>query len=326
MAKSGRLVLLADTLLALYRNMARIRAVEKRLVQSFQEGLISGDCHSSMGQEGVATGICQHLRANDLLFSPHRGHGHAIGKGMPLTQLFGELYGRVTGCCQGKGGGRNLLSQEIGLLGSSGLLGATITEAVGAGIAIQLERSDRVVVAFFGDGAALHGRFHEGINLAAHWKLPIIFVCENNLYADQTKFEDLTAQSRVSLRGRAYGLHGIDVDGNDVTAVYEEAYEAVRIARVGDGPSLIECRTYRARPFVEGLEEKPARPLPERDEWLGNDPIVKFASKLLDADHASAAEVAAVEKEVVQEVLQAHRDAVEAPFPNSNSAETAAAE
>jgi 2-oxoisovalerate dehydrogenase E1 component len=300
--------------------MAQIRAVEKRLVQSYQEGLIPGDCHSSLGQEAVATGICQHLRSNDLLFSPHRGHGHALGKGMPLAQLFGELYGRVTGCCQGKGGGRNLLSREIGLLGSSGLLGATITESVGAGIAIQLEKSDRVAVAFFGDGAALHGRFHEGVNLAVHWKLPILFVCENNLYSDQTKFEDLTAQTRVSLRGRAYGLHGVNVDGNDVMAIYEEAHEAVRSARAGDGPSLIECRTYRARPFVEGMEEKPARPPQERDEWLANDPIVNLAKKMLEAGHASGSDVAAVEEQVVQEVLQAHYRAKEAPFPKSESA------
>lgn len=315
MAKAARLVLLADTLLALYRQMARIRAAEKRLVQSFQEGLVHGDCHSSLGQEAVATGICQHLRPDDLVFTSHRGHGQAICKGLPLEQLFGELYGRVTGCCQGRGGGRNLLSREIGLLGSGGLIGASITEAVGAGLALQQQKSDRIVVAFFGEGAVLHGRFHEGLNLAGVWKLPVIFVCENNQYVDQSKFEDLTAQARISVRGRAYGIRAADVDGNDVTSVYEEANEAIRLARSQDGPSLIECQTYRARSFVEGIEEKPPRPTEEKEKWLANDPIVNLGRKMLESGFASKPDFAAIERETVQEVLRAHSEAKSAAFP-----------
>jgi TPP-dependent pyruvate/acetoin dehydrogenase alpha subunit len=315
MAKAARLVLLADTLLALYRQMARIRAAEKRLVQSFQEGLVHGDCHSSLGQEAVATGICQHLRPDDLVFTSHRGHGQAICKGLPLEQLFGELYGRVIGCCQGRGGGRNLLSREIGLLGSGGLIGASITEAVGAGLALQQQKSDRIVVAFFGEGAVLHGRFHEGLNLACVWKLPVIFVCENNQYVDQSKFEDLTAQARISVRGRAYGIRAADVDGNDVTSVYEEANEAIRLARSQDGPSLIECQTYRARSFVEGIEEKPPRPTEEKEKWLANDPIVNLGRKMLESGFASKPDFAAIERETVQEVLRAHSEAKSAAFP-----------
>jgi TPP-dependent pyruvate/acetoin dehydrogenase alpha subunit len=314
MAKA-RLVLLADTLLALFRQMAQVRAAEKRLVQSYQDGLIAGDCHSSLGQEAVATGICAHLRKNDLLFSPHRGHGHALCKGLKLEQLFGELYGRSTGCCRGRGGGRNLLSAKYGLLGSGGLHGASITEAVGAALALKQGKSERIAVAFFGEGAVLHGRFHEGANLAANWNLPMVLVCENNVYVDQSRFEDLTAQSRIAIRGRAYGIRVADVDGNDVTAVYEEAHEAVRLARLGEGPTLLECRTYRARPFVEGVEEKPSRPEGEREEWLANDPIVSLVRRILDSEFATREDLSKIEKQVVQEVLLAHSRAKEAPFP-----------
>lgn len=315
MAKAARLVLLADTLLALYRQMARVRAAEKRLVQSYQEGLIHGDCHSSLGQEAVATGVCQHLRPDDLLFTSHRCHGLAIGKGMPLEQLFGELYGRTTGCCGGRGGARNLLSPGIGLMGGGGLLGASITEAVGAAMAIQQEGSDRIAVAFFGEGAVLHARFHEGLNYACAHDLPVVFVCENNQYVDQTRYEDLTAQTRISVKGRAYGIRASDINGNDVTAIYEETHEAIRLARAQEGPSLIECATYRARPFVEGVEDKPPRPTAERDEWLADDPIVNLARRLWESDFASKEDLAELERNVVQEVLDAHEHAKDAPFP-----------
>jgi TPP-dependent pyruvate/acetoin dehydrogenase alpha subunit len=195
------------------------------------------------------------------------------------------------------------------------MVGTAITEAVGAGLAVEHAQTDQIVVAFFGEGAVLHGRFHEGLNLAGLWKLPIVFVCENNEYIDQTKFDALTSQPRIALRARACGVRAAEVDGNDVTSIYEEAHEAIRIARSHDGPSLIECRTYRARPFVEGVEEKPPRPSEEKDEWLANDPIVNLGRKMLDSEFATKRDFGKVERETVQEVMKAHNAAKDASFP-----------
>jgi 2-oxoisovalerate dehydrogenase E1 component len=199
--------------------MRLIRLCEECLVRSHQRGLIPGACHTYVGQEAVAVGVCAHLRPDDVLFSTHRGHGHALAKGLDPRQLIAELYGRQTGCSRGRGGSMHLFAPEIGLLGTSGIVGPCILQAAGAGYSFKLLKTQRVAVAFFGDGAVNNGAFHEGLNLASIWRLPVVFVCENNQYATEIAFADAAGNPSVAARGIAYGLPGIALDGNDVLAV-----------------------------------------------------------------------------------------------------------
>src|SRR5438093_1890230 len=233
--------------LRLYRRMQLIRQCEEQLAKSHQRGLIHGACHTYVGQEAVAVGVCAHLRLEDVVFSTHRGHGHALAKGLPPRELIAELYGRATGCSRGRGGSMHLFAPEIGLMGTSGIVGPCILQAAGAGYSFKLLKSDRVAVAFFGDGAVNNGAFHEGLNMAAIWKLPVLFVCENNQFATEGPFAYAAGNPSVASRGAAYGIPGIEVDGNDVFAVHHAAGEALQRARAGDGPTLLECQTYRTR-------------------------------------------------------------------------------
>src|SRR5262245_37458812 len=212
-----------SSLLGLYRQMVVIRLCEERLVKSHQKGLIHGACHTCVGQEAIPVGVCTHLSPEDVIFSTHRGHGHALAKGLPPRELIAELYGRVTGCSRGRGGSMHLFAPEIGLMGTSGIVGAGILQAAGAGYSFKLLRTDRVAVAFFGDGAVNNGAFHEGLNLAGIWKLPVLFICENNQFATEIPFGSTTGNPSVASRGAAYGLPGYEVDGNDVIAIYELA-------------------------------------------------------------------------------------------------------
>src|SRR5205823_7927028 len=203
------------------------------------------------GQEAVAAGVCAHLRPADAVFSTHRGHGHALAKGVPPVQLVAELYGRSTGCSHGRGGSMHLFAPEVGLMGTSGIVGPCILQAAGAGYSFKLLGNGRVAVAFFGDGAVNNGAFHEGLNMASIWKLPVLFVCENNEFATEVPFHYASGNPGVAGRAATYGLHGAEVDGNDVLAVSETAREAVGRARGGGGATLIECKTYRTRPHAE---------------------------------------------------------------------------
>src|SRR3954468_6336643 len=230
--------------------MALIRACEEQLARSHQRGLIHGACHTYVGQEAIAVGVCAHLRPEDVVFSTHRGHGHALAKGVPPLQLIAELYGRANGCSRGRGGSMHLFSPEVGMMGTSGIVGPCILQAAGAGYSFRLLKTERVAVAFFGDGAVNNGAFHEGLNLASIWKLPVLFVCENNQFATEVPFAYAAGNPSVADRGATYGMPGIAVDGNDLLAVQRIAGEAVRRARVGDGPTLLECRTYRTRPHA----------------------------------------------------------------------------
>src|SRR5437763_9289550 len=230
-------------LLGLYRTMQLIRRCEEQLARSHQRGLIHGACHTYVGQEAVAAGVCAHLRADDAVFSTHRGHGHALAKGVPPVQLIAELYGRSAGCSCGRGGSMHLFAPEVGLMGTSGIVGPSILQAAGAGYSFRLLKTDRVAVAFFGDGAVNNGAFHEGLNLASIWKLPVLFVCENNQFATEVPFRYAAGNPDVASRGAMYGMPGVEVDGNDVYAVRAAAGEAVRRARAGGGATLPACRT-----------------------------------------------------------------------------------
>jgi 2-oxoisovalerate dehydrogenase E1 component len=305
--------------LALYRGMIVIRRTEEALAKAHAAGLIQGACHTYVGEEAVATGVGAHLRPDDTVLSTHRGHGHALAKGVPPRELMAELFGRVTGCSRGRGGSMHLFAPEIGLLGTSGIVGPSILMATGAGYTFRLLGSDRMSVAFFGDGAANNGAFHEGLNLAAIWRLPVLFVCENNLYATEVPFETVAGNPDVAARGAAYGLPSARLDGNDVYAVHEAAGEAVRRARRGDGPTLLECLTYRTRAHSEGMRDAGYRTRDEVDHWKARCPIVRWRGRLLDTGVAAPADLDRIDREVGALVAEAAEFAEASPWPDPAS-------
>ena len=241
------------TLAKLLRTMLTIRLTEEELARCHQRGLIHGACHTYVGQEAIATGVCANLDIKDSVFSTHRGHGHALAKGMPPAELMAELFGRSTGCSRGRGGSMHIFSPEIGMMGTSGIVGPCILQACGGGYSSKILGNKTVGVAFFGDGAVNNGAFHEGLNMAAIWKLPVLFICENNQFATEVPFSYSSGIPDVGRRAANYGIPGFEVDGNDVLAVHQAALEAVTRAKAGLGPTLIECKTYRTRAHAEGM-------------------------------------------------------------------------
>jgi 2-oxoisovalerate dehydrogenase E1 component len=306
--------------LALYRQMLMIRRTEEQLAKSYQAGMIPGACHTYIGEEAVATGVCAHLRHDDAVFSTHRGHGHALAKGVPPRELIAELYGRETGCSRGRGGSMHLFSPEVGMMGTSGIVGPCILQATGAGYSFKLLGTDRVGVAFFGDGAVNNGAFHEGVNLASIWGLPTIFVCENNMYATEIAFSYATRNTEVAERAATYKLPSVAVDGNDVLAVYAAAGEAVQRARSGGGPSFIECKTYRTRPHAEGMRDAGYRTVEEIDAWKARDPISMLQNRALGSGLVTAAEFEAIDAEIKALVEDAAEFAKNSPYPDPASA------
>jgi 2-oxoisovalerate dehydrogenase E1 component len=297
-----------------------IRRCEEQLARSHQRGLVHGACHTYVGQEAVAAGVCAHLRREDVVFSTHRGHGHALAKGVPPLQLIAELYGRAEGCSRGRGGSMHLFAPEVGLMGTSGIVGPCILQAAGAGYSFKLLKTDRVAVAFFGDGAVNNGAFHEGLNMAGIWKLPVLFVCENNQFATEVPFQDAAGNPTVAARGAAYGFVGVEVDGNDVLAVHQAAGEAVTRARHGGGPALLECKTYRTRPHAEGMGDFTYRSREQVEEWKTRCPILRFRQGILEEKAATAAELEAIDKEVADLTEKAHQFAEESPWPDPKTA------
>jgi 2-oxoisovalerate dehydrogenase E1 component len=302
--------------LALYRQMLVTRRCEEQLAKSYANGLIPGACHTYVGEEAVATGVCAHLRPIDAVFSTHRGHGHALAKGVPPREVIAELYGRATGCSRGRGGSMHLFAPEVGMMGTSGIVGPCILQATGAGYSFKLRGMDSVGVAFFGDGAVNNGAFHEGLNLAAIWDLPVVFVCENNMYATEVPFAYATRNTNVAERAKTYGIAAVAVDGNDVLAVYEAAGQAVQWARSGGGPSLIECRTYRTRPHAEGMRDGGYRTLEEIDAWKQRDPILLLRGRMLDEGIAVEDDFEHIETEVRALIEEAHQFAIASPYPD----------
>src|SRR4051794_18227077 len=294
-----------DQLLGLYRQMLLIRHCEEQLAKSHQRGLIHGACHTYVGQEAIAVGVGAHLRPDDAVFSTHRGHGHALTKGVAPTELMAELYGRATGCSRGRGGSMHLFAPEVGLMGTSGIVAACILQAAGAGYSFHLLKSDRLAVAFFGDGAVNNGAFHEGLNLAGIWKLPVLFVCENNQYATEVPFQYAAGNPDVAGRAVFYGMPGLALDGNDVQAVHAAAAEAVRRARAGEGPTLLECRTYRTRPHAEGMGDFTYRTREEVEQWKTRCPIQRLRGALVEQKLATDAELDALDESVAAAVAEA---------------------
>jgi len=311
----------SERLLALYRMMVLIRRTEEQLARAHQMGLVPGPCHTYVGEEAIATGVCANLRADDVVFSTHRGHGHALAKGVSPRAVAAELFGKATGCSQGRGGSMHLFAPEIGLMGTSGIVGPSILQGAGAGYSFKLLGSDQVSVAFFGDGAVSNGAFHEGLNLAAIWDLPVVFVCEDNMYATEVAFRDATRVQDVARRASvSYDMASVSVDGNDVMAVYQAAEEAVSRARAGQGPSLIDCKTYRTRPHAEGMRDGGYRTAEEMESWKARDPIAAHAAWLIDKGRAKAGELEAIEAEIKATVDDAIEFARSSPFPEPATA------
>jgi 2-oxoisovalerate dehydrogenase E1 component len=316
MSKEQSVTTDADFLLHLYRSMLSIRRCEEAFVRAHPMGLIPGACHTSIGEEAVAAGVCGALRKDDAVFSTHRGHGHAVAKGVPIREIIAELFGRSTGCSGGRGGSMHLFKPEVGLMGTSGIVGPCILQATGAGYAFKLLRTDRVGVAFFGDGAAQNGAFHEGLNQATIWDLPVLFVCENNLYATEVPLAAATRNPDIASRAAAYGLPGVAVDGNDVLAVDGAAREAVARARAGRGPTLLECRTYRTRAHAEGMRDDGYRTREEVEGWKARDPIGRLAATILEKGAATRQDLEAIEARVRSEVEEAFEFAKASPWPD----------
>jgi 2-oxoisovalerate dehydrogenase E1 component len=311
-----------EALLGLYRTMQLIRRCEEELARAHQRGLVHGACHTYVGQEAIAAGVCAHLRPDDPVFSTHRGHGHALGKGMNPRALIAELFGRDTGCSRGRGGSMHLFAPEIGLMGTSGIVGPCILQAAGAGYSAKLKGTDGVAVAFFGDGAVNNGAFHEGLDLASIWKLPVLFVCENNQFATEVAFAYAAGNPEVGSRGPAYGMPGVTVDGNDALAVWAAAREAAARARSGDGPTLLECRTYRTRAHAEGMGDFTYRTRDDVEAWKLRCPIKSLRNRLVSEGHATAADLDAIDAETAALVAEASRTAESDPWPSAASATT----
>ena len=289
-----------ETILNLYRTMQIIRQTEEELARCHQRGLIHGACHTYVGQEAIATGVCVHLSQEDPIFSTHRGHGHALAKGMPPRELIAELFGRETGCSRGRGGSMHLFSPEIGMMGTSGIVGPCLLQACGGGYSSKILKNGTVAAAFFGDGAVNNGAFHEGLNMASIWKLPVLFICENNQYATEVPFSYSSGNPSIGSRGAAYGIPGITIDGNDVVEIYRVAAEAVARARSGGGPTLIECKTYRTRAHAEGMGDFTYRTKEEVAAWKERCPIARLRAEnaaMIDKFDAVNHEVAGLVKE-----------------------------
>ncbi len=303
--------------LKMYEQMITIRSFEERAIELFEHNLIRGNIHPCIGQEAVSVGVCSPLRREDYMVNTHRGHGNCIAKGADLKRMMAELLGKSTGYCKGKGGSMHIADFEGGNLGANGIVGAGLPIAVGAGISIQIRGTDQVVACFFGDGAVNQGTFHESLNMAAIWKLPVIFVCENNQYALSTPIREAISVSRISDRALAYGIPGMTIDGNDVIEVYKQMKEAVERARTGKGPTLLDCVTYR---FFGHFTGDPGRGITyrsreEMEEWMGRCPIKRFREYLFREKILTEETEKGILAKVKTSIEEAVQFAMESPFP-----------
>jgi pyruvate dehydrogenase E1 component alpha subunit len=305
-------------MIEMYTTMLKIRMFESRVSELFAANKIPGVVHLYIGEEAVAAGVCANLRKEDYITSTHRGHGHLLAKGGEIGLMLAELFGKKTGYCKGKGGSMHIADIDLGILGANGIVGGGAPLAVGAGLAAKYRGSDAVAVCFFGDGAANQGTTHEAMNLASCWKLPVLFVAENNMYGLSTCTEYALCIDDVADRASAYCIPGIVVDGNDVIAVYEAASEAVKRARKGQGPTLIECKTYRHRGHTEGDPGTAYRSKEEIAEWKEKDPIPRFEKKLLQAKVLAKKKMNDIKKSFEQELDEGLKFADDSPYPDSS--------
>jgi pyruvate dehydrogenase E1 component alpha subunit len=306
-------------LVEMYQRMLQIRFFEEKVFELYGQNLVPGTIHLYAGEEAVAVGVCANLQRDDFITSTHRGHGHCIAKGADLRLVMAEILGKETGYCKGKGGSMHIADFNIGMLGATAVVGAGIPIAAGAGLSIRLRGTKQVVACFFGEGASNQGTFHEGLNIAAIWRLPVVFICENNLYAMGTRQSLVMTIKDVADRAVAYGIPGVTVDGNDVLAVYAAASEAVNRARQGEGPTLIECKTYRQKGHSR-FDPAAYRPKNEVEEWLKKDPISRFKARLIEMSALTEKEDEKLRREAAATVEEAVKFAMESPFPEPEEA------
>jgi acetoin:2,6-dichlorophenolindophenol oxidoreductase subunit alpha len=299
----------------LAETMIRIRTFESRVEELFLNRRIPGFLHLSVGQEAVAAGVMATLRKDDWITSTHRGHGHVIAKGASTERMMAELFGKATGYCKGKGGSMHIADFSVGMLGANGVVGGGFNIAVGAGLSASIKKTDQVAVCFFGDGAANRGTFHEALNLAAIWKLPVVFVNENNQFASTTPASYALSVPSVADRARGYGIEGVRVDGNDAVEVYAAAARFVEAAREGRGPSLLECRTYRIKGHYVGDPEKYRTREEVQRHLEEDDPVERYCALLLDRKLLTPAELAALKKGAEEEIERAVAFAEASPYP-----------
>lgn len=307
-----------EKIMEMYKTMLKIRKFETAAMNYFAEGKIPGFVHLYIGEEAVATGVCANLNDDDYITSTHRGHGHIVAKGGDLKYMMAELFGKADGYCKGKGGSMHIADATKGILGANGIVGAGQNISIGAGLSAQYRGTNQVCVCFFGDGATNQGTFNEALNLASVWKLPVVFVCENNLYGISVSQSRHQAIKDVSDRAVSYNMPGITVDGNDVFAVSEAAAEAINRAREGKGPTLIECKTYRQRGHFEGDPGK-YKPAAEQEAWLKKDPIPKMEKFILENNIVDEAGMKAVQAEVDKMIKGALEFANNSPLPSLES-------
>ncbi len=304
----------------LYYQMLRIRKFEQLVEEKFLEGEIPGFVHLSIGQEAIAVGACQKLRKTDFITSTHRGHGHTLAKGADANRCMAELFGKSTGYCKGKGGSMHIADFSVGMLGANGVVGGGFNLAVGAGISSVLNNTDHVAVCFFGDGASNRGTFHEALNMASAWKLPVIFVCENNQWASTTPMHEVTSVKNIADRAVAYSMPGIIVQGKDVFEVSKVIEEAVIRARNGEGPTLIEAKTYRVRGHFVGDPEKYRTSEEVKTKAEENDPIAFFIDQVTKQNGMTEEDFKSIELKVKKEMEEALRFALESPYPKPEEA------
>ncbi len=318
--KEATMTLDKDMATEMYRRMLRIRYFDERAIELMKKGQIPGPMHASIGQEAEVVGACMAFRITDYMAGNHRSHGHPIGKGSRLDHLMAELLGKSTGVCKGKGGSMHLADFKVGSIGESGIVGSSMALANGAALSAKLRGTDQVALAFFGDGGANCGPFHESLNLAAIWKLPVVFICENNGYAVSTPVSYATSIPNIADRAASYGIPGVIVDGQDPVAVFQACETAVARCRAGDGPTLIEARTYRYREHAEfgGMERnlRQYRTEDEVEQWRSQrDPIANFRRRLLAEWGVTDEEASAIEAEVSAEADAAVTYAIDSPWP-----------
>lgn len=324
MARAVDRAISTETLLNLYTRMLRIRRFEERVAQLFAQGQLPGFVHLYVGEEAVAAGVCAALRDDDYIASTHRGHGHVIAKGGDLNRIMAELFGKAAGYCKGKGGSMHVADFSIGMLGACGIVGGGIPVAVGAGLSAQYRGTDQVAVTFFGDGAANEGSFHESLNLASVWRLPVLFVCENNGYGEFTPASRAMNVAHVADRAAGYGVPGVVVDGTDAVAVYQAAVEAADRARRGEGPTLVEAKTHRRGGHAEGehafLGGQQYRSAEELERARTRDPLAILGRRILERAVLSAEAMEGLDRDVLSAVEGAVAFARRSAEPDAASA------
>ncbi len=310
------------TMIEMYTTMLKIRLFETKVSELFAANKIPGVVHLYIGEEAVAAGVGATLEKKDYITSTHRGHGHLLCKGGEINLMLAELFGKKTGYCKGKGGSMHIADIDLGILGANGIVGGGPPLATGAGLAAMYRGTDAVAVCFFGDGASNQGTTHEAMNLAACWKLPVIFVNENNMYGLSSCTLDTMCVADVADRAAAYGIPGVVIDGNDVVAVFEAASEAVKRARKGQGPTLLECKTYRHRGHTEGDPGTAYRSKEEIEEWKQKDPIPRFEKKLLQMKVLTRKKMEDIQRSINKELDEGLQFADESPYPDATDVTT----